>query len=104
MTATRTGATNRRRRGMTLLEVLITLVVLAMLTSMATLAPHPAARKSHELFAMLDDSLSAAIAQGRTITIVVEVAGRFASATVSPLGRVVADSEFHARKDSSDEP
>jgi hypothetical protein len=79
---------------MTLLEVLITIVVLAVLTSVATLAPRPPTRKASELTVMLDDSLAAAVAEGRTITLVADVAGRRVSATVSPTGRVVADSEL----------
>jgi len=90
------------KRGMTLLEVLVTLVVLALLTSVATLAPRAAARTSDGLRKMLDDSSSAAIAQGRTITISARVENRIVTATVRPDGRVVTDSEFHAvRTDST---
>ena len=90
------------KRGMTLLEVLVTLVVLALLTSVATLAPRAPARTSDGLRKMLDDSLSAAIAQGRTITITARVDNRSVAATASPDGRVVADSQFDAvRTDST---
>lgn len=85
---------HRSMRGMTLIEVLVTLVVLALLTSVATLAPRPAVRKATDLHTMLEDSLSAAIAQGREITIVARANGREVSATLSADGRIVADTEF----------
>jgi prepilin-type N-terminal cleavage/methylation domain-containing protein len=89
------------RLGMTLLEVLVTLVMLALLTSVATLAPRAAPHTTDHLRKMLDDSLSAAIAQGRAITIAVRVDDRIVAATVSPDGRVVADTAFHAHFDST---
>lgn len=82
---------------MTLLEVLVTLVVLGLITSVATLASRPIERRTNDLRAMLDDSLSAAIAQARQITIIVRDGGREISATANQDGSVVADSEFHAR-------
>ena len=81
--------------GMTLLEVLVTLAVLGLLTSVATLAPRPLPSATDELRRMVEDSLSAAITQRRTIIIAAHVGSRTISATVSPDGRVVADSAFH---------
>jgi len=98
---TRSATCTAMKRGMTLLEVLVTLVVLALLTSVATLAPRAAPRGTDGLRKMLDDSLSAAIAQGRTITISAPVDDRFVAATVSPDGRVVADTEFHSPRTES---
>ena len=85
----------RPRRAMTLLEVLVTLVILALVTAVATLAPRPLDRSHDELRAMLDDSLAASIAQARRITITMRLNGRMISATAHPDGRIVADSEFH---------
>ena len=48
---------------------------------------------------MLDDSLRVAIADGRSITIVVEEQGRRIAATVEPDGQVVADSGFVPRRE-----
>jgi len=84
------------RHGMTLLEMLVTLVVLGLLASVATLAPRPKSSRASPERAMLLDSLSAAIAQGRQITIAARLDGRDVFATVTPDGRVSADSEFHA--------
>ena len=81
---------------MTLLEVLVTLVILALVTSVATLAPRPLERRRDGLRAMLDDSLTASIAQARRITITTRSDDRTITATVHPDGRIVADSEFHA--------
>jgi Tfp pilus assembly protein FimT len=88
---------------MTLLEVLVTLVVLALLTAVATLAPRQDTHRANDLRAMLADSLAAAIAQGRRITIVTRVGDAERSATLSPDGRVVADSALLAlaRADST---
>jgi Tfp pilus assembly protein FimT len=79
---------------MTLLEVLVTLVLLALMTSIATLGSRRPERERDGLRAMLDDSLAAAIAQGRRISIFVRVNGRSIAATVSPNGSVVGDSDF----------
>lgn len=90
----------RQRRAMTLLEVLVTLVILALVTSVATLASRRVERKRDGLRAMLDDSLRASIAQGRRIVIGLHVRGRTISATVHPDGSVVADSEFRSDRAS----
>ena len=84
----------RSRRAMTLLEVLVTLVILGVVTSVATLAPRRIERRRDALSAMLEDSLSASIAQGRSITIIAHVGDRTIAATLHPDGTIVADSEF----------
>jgi prepilin-type N-terminal cleavage/methylation domain-containing protein len=94
----------RSRHAMTLLEVLVTLVLLGLVTSVATLATQPIQRRPNDLRSMLDDSLSAAIAQGRRITISARARERAITATVNPDGSIVADSEFHVNaRDDSDE-
>lgn len=91
----------RSRRAMTLLEVLVTLVILALVTSVATLAPRRLEHRRDDLRALLDDSLAVSIAQARRITIVTRSGDRTISATVHPDGSVVADSEFHSGNDTS---
>jgi prepilin-type N-terminal cleavage/methylation domain-containing protein len=85
----------RPRRAMTLLEVLVTLVILAVVTSVATLAPRRIEHRRDAFSTMLDDSLSASIAQGRTITIATRVGDRTIAATLHPDGSIIADSEFY---------
>ncbi|HEY4303834.1 MAG TPA: prepilin-type N-terminal cleavage/methylation domain-containing protein [Gemmatimonadaceae bacterium] len=77
---------------MTLLELLVTMTILAIVTSIASLSARPAHETRDPLRAMIDDSLEAAIAQGRRITIELERDGRTVAATVGPDGSVIADS------------
>jgi hypothetical protein len=81
---------------MTLLEVLINLVILALVSSVATLALRPGAHRGKDARRMLDDSLTAAIAQRRVITITLPLDGRLVSATAYPDGSIDADSTFHS--------
>jgi prepilin-type N-terminal cleavage/methylation domain-containing protein len=84
-------------RGVTLVELLITLTMLGIVASVATLAlrviERPAADDPR---ALLDDSTSTAIREGRPITILDTVAARPLSATVWPDGSVAADTVFQA--------
>jgi prepilin-type N-terminal cleavage/methylation domain-containing protein len=84
---------------MTLLEVLVTLVILGAMSSVATLAARRSRSTVVDRRTMLDDSLRVAIADGRSITIVVEEQGRRIAATVEPDGQVVADSGFVPRRE-----
>jgi prepilin-type N-terminal cleavage/methylation domain-containing protein len=84
------------RRGTTLLEMLISVVLLGILASVAT----PALRRvtappAGDAFTAIAESLDVAIASGRTITLEVVVESRPAFATVYPDGSVVADSAIH---------
>jgi prepilin-type N-terminal cleavage/methylation domain-containing protein len=87
---------NRPRRGVTLLELLVTLVVLGVLTSVTTLGvrriQQPAA---DDPLAIIADSLRIAIAESRAITFAIESHGGVANATVYPDGSVVADTALH---------
>src|SRR5581483_6821944 len=81
------------RRGTTLVELLIALVVLAVIASVVTLAlrmvPSRSPNDPHEI---LDDSMRAATASGRAIEISLVIDGRRARAWASPTGAVMADS------------
>jgi Tfp pilus assembly protein FimT len=85
---------------MTLLEVLVTLVIIALVTAVASLAPRRTEGERSAMRGMLDDSLAAAIAQARHITLSMRLGDRTISATVHPDGGIVADSEFLAATDS----
>ncbi|MDB4878323.1 MAG: hypothetical protein JWM41_4769 [Gemmatimonadetes bacterium] len=86
----------RPRRAVTLVELLVTLVVLGVIASVTTLGVRRIERP------VLDDpattvaeSLRAAIAEGRSITLVLSVHGAPVLATVIPDGSVIADSALH---------
>jgi prepilin-type N-terminal cleavage/methylation domain-containing protein len=83
------------RRGMTLVELLVTIAILGVLGTMVTLAFRIFERpRPDDPQQMLTDSVHAAIATGRSITFAVDVSGRRQSATALPDGSVVADSGF----------
>lgn len=85
------------RSAMTLLEVLVTLTILAIVTSVATLALRPQERRRASIRALLDDSLAVSIAQGRRIVIDATVDGRRVIATINADGSILADSETTPR-------
>jgi Tfp pilus assembly protein FimT len=84
------------RRGATLVELIVSLVVLAAITSVATLAARridrPLAADPQQSVA---DSLRVAVAEARTITLALSIHGVRATATVHPDGRAVADTVLH---------
>ncbi len=86
----------RQRRGVTLAELLVTLVVLSAITSLTTLGvrriEHPS---PNDPTTIASESLRVAIDQGRTISFSVESLGGVGNATVYPDGSVIADSAFH---------
>jgi len=83
------------RRGVTLVELLVTLSILAILSAVTTLAirrfDSPRADDPRTVIA---DSVRIAADSARTAYIRMVVAGVPASATVGPDGTVVADSAF----------
>ncbi|HEY4216571.1 MAG TPA: prepilin-type N-terminal cleavage/methylation domain-containing protein [Gemmatimonadaceae bacterium] len=84
------------RRGVTLLELLVTLVLLGMIAAVATVG---AARIRSETptnpQSIVAESLRVAITENRAITFDVPVGDTMATATVSPDGSIVADSAIH---------
>lgn len=81
-----------RRSGMTLIEVLVTMTLIGLTASIATLAvrrvdePRP-----DDPMRMIADSLRVAVATGRPITLHLVVNGVHALATIHPDGSIVAD-------------
>jgi prepilin-type N-terminal cleavage/methylation domain-containing protein len=83
------------RQGSTLIELLITVVIIGVVSGVATLAARVIQRPSpDDPQATLADSLSAAIAHSRTIHVAVDIHGDSAFATAWPDGSVTADSVF----------
>jgi prepilin-type N-terminal cleavage/methylation domain-containing protein len=84
------------RLGTTLIEMLVVLTLMALIASVATLAPRAAERAHRQTPAeLLRDSSSAAVREGRVITISTTIDGRLAVATLLPDGRITADPAFH---------
>lgn len=84
------------RRGTTLIEMLVSVVLLGILASVAAPALRRAAAPPiGDVLTVIADSLDVAIASGRTITLQLSVQGRPAFATVNPDGSVIADSAIH---------
>ncbi|MGH7615916.1 MAG: pilus assembly FimT family protein [Gemmatimonadaceae bacterium] len=83
------------RRGATLVELIVTLVILAIISSVTVLAvrrfdaPTPG-----DLHAMIADTLRAVLASGRPATIYVLTDSGPAWSTIRADGSVVADSSF----------
>jgi prepilin-type N-terminal cleavage/methylation domain-containing protein len=85
----------RQRRGVTLIELVVTIALLAILTAVATLAVRTIQRPPpNDPASMLADSLTAAIGSSHPITVVVLRHGDRAFATANPDGTVTADSVF----------
>jgi Tfp pilus assembly protein FimT len=84
------------RRAATLVELLVTLVILAAMASVTTLAirriDKPTVADPAETIV---DSLRIAVAEARTITLAMRMHGAAAMATVYPDGSVIADTAFH---------
>jgi prepilin-type N-terminal cleavage/methylation domain-containing protein len=82
-----------QRRGVTLIELLVTLALLALIACVTTLSIRRMEEPSPDDPArMLADSLRQAVATGRAATFRLTVNGRAALATTHPDGSVVADS------------
>jgi hypothetical protein len=76
-----------------LVELLIAIVLLGVMASVATLTMQPLEETPpDDPNRILADSLRAALATGRTITIHLRVDGERALATIHPDGSIVADS------------
>jgi prepilin-type N-terminal cleavage/methylation domain-containing protein len=83
-------------RGLTLIEMLITLTLLGVLAAVTTLAirrvtpPDP-----NDPLTVIADTINAVMKSGRPATLQFMVNGRPALATLNPDGSVVADSVLH---------
>jgi prepilin-type N-terminal cleavage/methylation domain-containing protein len=94
--ARRRGPRCRRRSGVTLLELLVTLVVLAVVTGVVTVAlPRITEPADDTPASRLASARREALATGRPVTITIEAAGGAVDATVAPDGSVVADTSLH---------
>jgi len=83
------------RRGATLIELLVTLSILAILSAVTTLAIRRFdAPRAGDPRAIVADSVRVAADSGRTAYVRMVIGGAPASATVNPDGSVVADSAF----------
>ena len=81
------------RRGMTLVELLLTLAIMGVLLGVVTLALRRIAEPMREdPYHIVAESLRAAAASGRAISLSFVVQGGSAAATVFPDGSVVGDS------------
>jgi prepilin-type N-terminal cleavage/methylation domain-containing protein len=83
------------RRGVTLIELLVTLSILSGIAGVTTLAVRrlvaPAADSPQQILA---DSLRLAVATGRPIRVRIIVGGRWVNALVGIDGSILADSGF----------
>jgi len=83
------------RRGMTLVELLVALSLLAILASVAALAVRVvSAPDQNDPARVIADSLRVSVATGRPIVVRMSIRDRAAIATVFPDGSVFADSAF----------
>lgn len=83
----------RCRRGMTLVELLVTLAIMGVMLGVVTLAARQIARPApDDPYHIVVDSLRASVSHGRPVTLRFVVQGVAASATVYPDGSVVGDS------------
>lgn len=83
---------HRSNRGVTLVELIITLTVMATLAAVVTVAIVERPRmEDRELDSLLTGARQRALETGRSVTIRLSVRGQPAFATALPDGRVVAD-------------
>jgi prepilin-type N-terminal cleavage/methylation domain-containing protein len=84
------------RRGVTLIELIVSMLLLGLLSSVATLAVRRTVpRRGDDPMADVSDSSLASVAAHRRISFPLVVDGRRAWATVLPDGSVIADSSLH---------
>ncbi len=86
----------RARSGTTLVELLVTMVLIGIITSVVTLAIRRIDQPSpSDPATMLADSLTTAIRDSRDIVLSATLGGRVIIATARADGSVVADTSFH---------
>ena len=83
-------------RGSTLIEMLVTLALLGIIASVATLGIRRVTRPApNDPMTIMADTVDAVIASGHPTTLQFIVSGRPALATINPDGSIIADSALH---------
>jgi prepilin-type N-terminal cleavage/methylation domain-containing protein len=89
----------QRRRGVTLVELLISLAIMGIMAGVATMAVRRiAAPVPDDPYHIVADSLRRAVETGRPAVVKLVVGGAAAYATVNPDGSVVADTVLHVER------
>jgi hypothetical protein len=84
-----------RRPGSTLIEMIVTLAVMAVVASVVVVAARPAPRSADaEHRAILDDAARRALRLREPVTVAVAIDGRLSRATFFPDGSAVSDSNL----------
>lgn len=83
------------RDGFTLIEVIITTIVLGVIASVATLALRRMSPPPADAMSMIADSIPSVMRNGRAMTLTFLVDGKPVSATIRPDGSVIADTVLH---------
>ena len=84
------------RSGVTLIELLVTLAILAIVTSVVTPALHSPRGQSRQRPAdLLSDSLAVAVVRCRDVVVTHRTGARTAYASARCDGSVVADTDYH---------
>jgi prepilin-type N-terminal cleavage/methylation domain-containing protein len=87
------------RAGFTLVELLVTLSILAIMSAVGTLALRTVDRpRVDDPQQVLSDSQRSALATGRTIVLRLVINGKLASAAIDPDGGIIADSVFDVER------
>lgn len=82
------------RRGSTLVELIVTLVIMAIVASVVTLALKPRASSAQDTATRVAEARRTALAQRRAVTITLVLDRTPVSLTALPDGGVVADSSL----------
>ena len=95
----------RFRSGFTLVELIVSVMLIGLLASVAVLAVRRFARADPaDPSTIIRDSLDSALSTGRSITLEFVTNGRPALATINPDGSVLADSVLHVERFTGGSP